>query len=325
MKKLGPKTVSIKRLALEPEIVSRAKDPHVISLAKSVDKWGCLHRPWVRQSDMTVVFGRDRVSAHLALRRSKIEVEFVECTPEEARELADNENAHRRHDQKEQAEALKRLVADYTKAEEAKDKAKPPRTTPTGEKRRGRPKSARKRAIEKVAEETGRSPEALRQTIAKAEKADSPETRKCPIKDFGIEMDQKFNGELSEIMQWVPKIRQHIVSAEGELTRLLNAGTSIPSGPLSRIKEELAHLLKDLALLVPYSVCPWCKGTAPYQDYCAACLKMGWVPREVFDQADKALKSESPLWVMDGGEMVRLEFAEEEKDPEDDAEPEDVF
>jgi len=317
IKKLGRRQVALSKILITPHVQERSTAPDVLKMAESIDKYTLLQPPELRQLEdgtYAINYGQDRIAAHIALRRKRVEADIVECTEEEASRRTAVENAYRRHDTKEQLEALRSLVDEA----EVEERAKASKEKAEGKKRSGRPRNPRNEAIRRVANETGRNPEALRQRLAEADKPEVPPD--CPIETLGIETGPEFNKQMTAVIEAAKVVRNHIVAAEGAATRL--EGLGLPPNALGRIKEHLSFLVADLKLILPHSICPWCKGTDPYQSECGACQRTGWVAKHVCDEATKELLDPAMRFVMYHGQLVKLEF---EADSDDGADPEEVF
>jgi hypothetical protein len=165
--KLGPvKDVPFRQIIGPGDVPKRQKTQNVLDLAEDFKKYGRPLHPLTLQKTkrgLEVVIGRDRFSAGALVKAKSVPAQVVlEATPAELLEIEIKENLHRRHDDK--AVLTKRLVDKAEAVVSARVSANAD-AEPAGP---GRPVTPRGEARRLVAEQSGRTVEAVRKAETRA-------------------------------------------------------------------------------------------------------------------------------------------------------------
>lgn len=311
---IGEQLVPIADLLCSPSFADRLKQPHVIALAESIRDTVLINPPMVRQSDGKVAAGEDRIAAHVILDREFVRATLIECDDDELEAIRKAENKHRRVELSAE-ELLARVEALGIELPGAEEFA-PPMTQeaiesasqipPVLREGPGRPKERRTVAIEAVAEDTGRSADAVRKAVERA-KAKREVTS---IELWGTEQP----------VEWLEPVLAQRVSLTGasdklraamaELTRMQKKSPidDKVSWELHEALQARAHLIRSLR---PACVCAWCKNRGDYVADCTACGGRGFLTEEQLAMVPEELKN--PNVVMRNGVSVPL--AQEAADP----------
>lgn len=239
--------VSIATLIVSPGFEERMRTEAVIGLAKDIERNGLLQLPMVRLSDKRVVFGENRIAAHVLLERDAICVRTCECTDNEMEIMRRAENAFRRHDKDEQARAARELVSllEHQVIEErAKEPPKP---------KRGRPKSARAEARERAAGALGVTPDALRKADEKAEEQEVWE-----LDCWGNPVPDQVAADAVEMRNELQSLTQALRSAL-RVVRTMEGG-SMPKSRTEKLKTFLVEAYELTDSYMPSHLCPTCRG-----------------------------------------------------------------
>ena len=293
MKLLGTRVMPIRSLVLADDIAERQKQTHVIRLADSIKKIGLLHPPTVRLTDNRVLCGHDRIAACILAGRDQVLCNMAECSDEEIPRLEMMENYYRRHDEAGQRAAIIAAVDNLTIKYETEGLER------TG--KSGRPKTPHGKAVEEVAAARNITKDAVRKTLQSDIKPEKV------IETYGMDLSEEFRAEIIIIQRYTWEAQKRITYAISCLTKLRTSNTSVPGGPLDRLKDSLSANLRALKNLMPYSICPWCKGIDPYQSECPGCLSAGWVSKETAARAPAELLDPVNLAVSTKGVIELLE------------------
>jgi hypothetical protein len=193
---------------------------------------------------------------------------IVDGTEEELQALTDTENAYRRHNTTEQREALARLVKRATPSL--------PVTMPEPDKQtRGRPKGAKTKAIEKVAEATGKSESTVRRAVQQTEapKPPEPEPIRPVIDDMGLDLPSDVLEATAAEHEIMTDLAQSLSQLQRNLTRHEGA-TGRTSQPLHEALHRAASIARGLT---PKSVCLYCKLVPTVRKGCLGCKGTGWL------------------------------------------------
>lgn len=281
---------------------SRTALPRVKQLAASADVLGViLHPPNIRHKDMRVVTGRDRIAAEMIRGKETLLVQLVDCTDAEANVAEEAENAFRRHDYDEQANAIanvERITVElmHERAELAARSFRGRPTTPAGYARRA------------VSEATGVGVDALikREQRAKARKgreaaAANPEKAEPVISTMGFECEPRWLTQVAEVKKRMQSIVNKLEATQRELTSLRNkvAEEQLPfhlpraAGLVTEV-QAAAKLARDL---LPVSLCPYCKDLPAVRELCLSCMGTGCategamrdIPKELLREGANAM------------------------------------
>lgn len=283
MKTIGIKTVSIALLSNPDEFMGRVDLPRIVERAGSIKDLGMLHEPIVRESDMRLLVGRDRVAALVKLEKKDAKVKLVECTDREAKLMEDTENLARRHDPQEQAEAMARMLALYTEQEAAK---------PGKRDRAGRPlgsKTAKGKARDRLAAEVGVKPEAIRRreyrakekergaTIKQSDAGLPPIPTDATILLLGMDQPMAFLAQCKAIQEYLTEASGKVRGSQMILNQLRSAELPKPAALVNRLYEDTHALAVELKASKPFALCGYCKNLAGVVDECNGCSCCGWV------------------------------------------------
>lgn len=258
---------------------ARLAAPHVRALAESIRRTnGPIAPPVVHELTNEVIAGADRLAAHELLGESRVLVRWVNGTPAELSMLTAAENARRRQDAD---DWLVRLVeAERALLEEASRPAKPVK--------RGRQKTVIGEARERVAEVTGKTPEAVRsaekRVKAKREAeeeppAPEPEPQAAPeppIRTLGIEAAHTVFQRAVDVQAAIDNADKALRSAGAFLKPLLDK-TLLPSQTAKRLREEVRSVARLVREARPACVCPQCRLAPEKLGSCAYCDGLGWI------------------------------------------------
>jgi hypothetical protein len=158
---------------------------------------------------------------------------------------------------------------------------------------RGRPKSSRNIAIDRVAKLLNRSPDAVRKAIERYRATPGiPRTsaKTNAIDTLGFRTDPNVIAEATAIHKYVNEIKERLMNARKTTHQLTTSGLRFPVHALHRFELDLSALADHLSSFVPRTICPWCKGLPQYSKACAPCRGCGWigkmegVPDELLDK-----------------------------------------
>jgi hypothetical protein len=329
--------------------IARTTSPHVLALWESIKEVGLLHHPMLRQSDLRVIHGEDRIAAHYAGGATEVACTLVECTDEELLTIRRHENAHRRDESA--AELLARVeaaemelvlrgfanaaltpVAEPTLPfDPAVDAAlgellapdavsaiedAPPMTpgqravherelsvaieTLTEPRKAGRPKSRRGKALDQIAAEVGRTPNAVR----KATERQAKKRELNVIELWGREQPPAWLDPVLEARAGFTDAAAKVQAAMAALTRLGSA-SQLRDGVLGAQHGALKEVGQQLRLCRPAALCAWCKNLRGVVGNCTACRGLGYLTEEELGQVPDKLKD--PRVVMVEGRATRVE------------------
>jgi hypothetical protein len=324
--------------------IARTTSPHVLALWESIKEVGLLHHPMLRQSDLRVIHGEDRIAAHYAGGATEVACTLVECTDEELLTIRRHENAHRRDESA--AELLARVEAAEKELQYVRDFVPtisadchidtesvaagviqfypgadgellesvpwsvPSRddlvsavlaAEPTPEPRKaGRPKSRRGKALDQIAAEVGRTPNAVR----KATERQAKKRELNVIELWGREQPPAWLDPVLEARAGFTDAAAKVQAAMAALTRLGSA-SQLRDGVLGAQHGALKEVGQQLRLCRPAALCAWCKNLRGVVGNCTACRGLGYLTEEELGQVPDKLKD--PRVVMVEGRATRVE------------------
>lgn len=262
---------------------TRLRAPHVRALAESIRRTnGPIAPPVVHELTNEVIAGADRLAAHELLGESEVLVRWVNGTPAELSMLTAAENARRRQDAD---DWLVRLV----EAERALLEETERFTGQTARQiRRGRQKTIIGEARERVAEVTGKTPEAVRsaekRVKAKREAEEAPPVPEPepeaapepPIRTLGIEAAHAAFPRAVDVQAAIDNADKALRSAGAFLKPLLDKAL-LPSQTAKRLREEVRSVARLVREARPACVCPQCRLAPEKLGSCAYCDGLGWI------------------------------------------------
>ncbi len=302
----------IDELVCSDAFESRLGHAHVARLAESIRDRGLIHPPIVRADTMEVIAGEDRVAAHVLLNASHVLCDLVFCSDEEVTAIREAENKHRRpHTGAELLELVERKVKTILPPPPAPSHtpaSMPPLPLPPLEEPDvGRPKTERTKAIEELAAETGRSPEAIRKATERAAKKKAKEAAVgAPASGF-----ETWGREVpAELLESTTKAHKALTEASSKVSAAIAALTKLQKEALIRdgLANQIAVMLQDAGRALrgarPSALCPWCKGQEKLLKGCAACFGTAYAVEATMDMIPATLRD--PRIVMALGKEMRL-------------------
>lgn len=160
--------------------------------------------------------------------------------------------------------------------------------------RKGRPKSARMRAVERVAAETGRNPDSVRKAVEREEKR----REKASVECWGREQAPEWLEPVLALRKTITGVYDRMKAAAGTLT-----ATKLD---MTHEREELRNTARAIRARRPAAVCAWCKNVDRYVTDCTGCQGRGWISEEMFEQVPDVLRD--PRKAMVQGQEVELEY-----------------
>lgn len=304
---LGTKKIKLATIVLPGGFAKRKKEQHVRDLAASIERGGVISLPVVQDKPRKLVAGGDRLAALMLNKVTAHEVRIVRGTAQELEELMLEENLLRRRGD-DYAAMTKRLVELRTGDIEAADRAEVVAEAheaeadvpwnvltglPVGETANeepapvGRPKTAKGKAREQIAKETGRTPEAIRQAekraAAKEREAAEPEAPPAPVstvETYGLPLVTNDEAvHLRMVRDALAKVDSLLRRAQASLVDEVE-GNTIGGVISSPIRAALHQLAADVRAAIPVAACPYCKRLEARTANCGACKRTGFVGAE---------------------------------------------
>lgn len=276
------------------------EDPELERKASTIQRFGVLQDPMVRESDNRLIFGAHRLAACSKLGIESVTCKIVEATDEEIETIRDVENYERFHNEKQRATRLVALVNRL--AEMDPEPPKVPRSkggkTPKG------------RAREKVAKEAGVRAETIRMQEYRANKKNPPPPPEKPvptIDTMGMELSDEFVIQLADLTAGLKRAAQFAAQAKGELTKIRNAKLPFNEARFNTITATLEDAGSALGALVPASLCPFCKGVEGVEEQCSGCNKSGYVTKDQLANVPPGFLDLDKPVVLVGGKKVKLD------------------
>lgn len=322
MERLGTERVMIRDLVGYQEIKKRMEQPHIERRAESVRELGLLHRPIARKRDSRLICGFDRCASLLKAGIDDVEVEWVECDDDEFERIRVTENVHRRHEPGEATRAIKKLSkvfeAQISKDEPAEDVRLPIARHEVRERGRGRPKTVKGKANDKIADVLGIKPESVRRSQERAAAKERQQlAARSKFPTFGRKVDDRWLAGTELAKTYIEEAHNKLKAAMSAITKLKNAKTPYPDGSIQKLYdriEECSNFVKDR---VPVSMCPYCKRIPEITSNCSACLTSGFIQRKQKSVVPEELwRGDDQLVSWNGAFVPATNFkAEEVADP----------
>lgn len=270
----GFRVMELRSLKFDMEdIRARQAKPDVIELAKSRERIA-LHPITVNAKNKELIAGRDRLAADLLNKVQRAPVRLIEGPDEEMRDVEDEENIRRRHEDRDG------LIARYVARKTAKLKEaapelldKIPNNSPSP--KRGRPKLPETAVREELAAKLDVTTGAIR-------KAEARSARPAPASVAGaaasppIALKGKFStpaflDKVREVQAAIDVADKAMRSVQGALARL----TDLPfaRAALQQLQERAHALAADVRAMRPRSLCLGIHGKTP----CQLCGGAGWL------------------------------------------------
>jgi hypothetical protein len=255
----------------QTDIRKRMKQDHVIELAQSMKQLLPLEPIVVHAKTKVLIAGRDRLAAHFINGDRTAWCHMVVAHAGEMESAERAENLYRRPIDRDalMAEEVAAREKTIKEAEEAAPEAEEVSDTP---KKGGRKKTAKGKAREEVAKKAGKSPDAVRKAVERAEKK---EKAKKEPKPTGIMAD------MAEIREAIGLVLRPLVSSQSATTKLLTLANMMGKDvepALQRLKQRLHECAAVVRLLRPDKKCPHCKGERLIEGRdCSGCGAAGYL------------------------------------------------
>ena len=278
--------VRIDKLILPGNFPERLESEDVAHLSESINQIGMISVPIVREDDLRVLAGRDRVAAKRVGGEQICEVRIVRCTETEAELIELDENLQRRHHTQEQIDAMrvrrveleKKLLAERQEAEmEEAGAADPGTEPPESEPSRGRGRP-RNQAVHNAAKQAGVSTSTVYRSQRRNQGREKPRTPAPPsIKAHGIEIPEETKSAIADLVRLFAEADRHVRNAQSAMTRVQSSKLPLDASILSRIKEDLAGVASRIRSAAPSEACAYCKWHPVVLPECAACGGSGFL------------------------------------------------
>jgi ParB-like chromosome segregation protein Spo0J len=287
----GMQTLKIAKLKLPGDIATRRRSPKVVTLGNSFQATGGqpMNPPVVEKGTWKLIAGGDRISGCMNEGLTEVDCLVVSGSEDELRETMLIENAMRRHSSSEQDVALHELVKLHQAREQEEEfpevtkeleveldeeEPEPPKKT--------HPHKVKARAIEAVAQMTGKSHSAVKNATMRARKKEAEKRETAPvaveeppvlvIESMGLDVPDAIAKQTALEHAGLQAIHRELVTLQAKLTRF--------EGEVGHQFQSLKASLHDAAVnannALPESVCPWCKLTVR-QVGCPGCSGKGWL------------------------------------------------
>lgn len=294
----GFKPVAVSALVLPGDFESRRKAPHIPALAESyLLTGGQPAEPIVvEQRTWRLIAGCDRVAAAMHAGVKHLTAHVVSGPPTALEALTLVENAHRRHNAKEQNEAIARLL-EMEQADAPPAKPKP-----------GRPSKGVTEAAKKVAAITGKSTSAVINAARRAKLPEAPEPPACAeslaIDTLGLDIPEDIRKRTAAELVAMTGIHRELAKLQRSLTEF-RAGNGKQFQLLQQTLHDAAVAAKSS---MPKSVCPWCKLLPDMRPTCIGCGGRGYltVGEAKACTAEELWATGSDAGVYVGGRFVHL-------------------
>lgn len=280
---LGVKTIRVKLIRLPGDFEALLKSPEVRVRQASIETWGLLQYPGVRKSDMTLVWGRKRVAAHILAGKDRIGVRLIDCSDDVKGILAEVENLERSMFAPHEASAATARLVQMVEAFELR-KLQPgdPRNQKVLDRihRSARAlvattRGIKPKSVEMAERRTKRRKEA--EQIAQLE-GPRPKYLPPPFKTWAP-MEQQDIADAMEIMLLGQDAANKLSSAMGNMTKVLEAGLPVEDSQWRTLREDARRLAEKMRSLIPDTQCPYCKGRPELRPECAGCLGVGYATK----------------------------------------------
>jgi hypothetical protein len=171
----------------------------------------------------------------------------------------------------------------------------------------GRPKETRTAAIEAVADETGRSTEAVRKAVERA----AAKRALSSVEQWGTEQPGEWLEPVLAQRLALTDASDKIRAAMAALTRMQKK-SPIDDALSWKLHEDLQARAHSIRMLRPACVCAWCKNRFEYVAECTACGGKGFLNEEQALAVPDELKTAHVA--MRNGASVPLTFTQEAAD-----------
>ena len=291
----------LRKLRLPGTFPKRLREPRVVALSESIAVHGLWLPVLVRRKDGRVLDGFDRVAAYWLQKRNEIPALLCDCTDEEALLIESKVNTERRHDQEEQRKKEMELIdriASEEAAREAEEEAKRKKYQIPG-----RPKTPKRRALERVSGETGVPVNTLKQRIYRERRRKGLTGTVKELRTLGMVIPQTLSDEVRVLQGVFDEAILRAKQALSCLTTIETQGYPYPPARLQRLRADAQELSASLRNARPDCLCPYCKAVEALKAGCAACLGCGFITANQVSGVPKELLDEENPMVMAGGQI----------------------
>lgn len=291
MNLIGRRVVRIETMILPNDFPERMKTENVKAIAQSVADDFLFNEPIVRQSDMQVVMGVDRIAAHRTNNIEEIEVKIIECTDKELEKYREAENFARRGSgsKKERSAAIERLVKLQKEIEAERKKAEEEGKAEKKKRGPGRPKGA----AAKVAKQTGIPQRTVQRAVSKKKAKPKPPVQqraRPPIDTLGIEMTPARVDAIREVSDAFDSIDHYMRDAKSLLSRLGKMALPVDPVVLAQLEEQITATQYLFQRSAPKSICLYCKERPDLVAECTACNGSAYSTADTYEHAPKDLR-----------------------------------
>lgn len=324
---LGTKKIKLDTIIVPSGFAKRKKELHVGELAKSITTGGLISLPVIRElaGKRYLVAGGDRLAALMLNKVAQHEVRLVRGEDDEIETITLDENLFRRRTDDYDAMVKRRVELTTENLEAAKEEiAAAELLADVADKepaKRGRPKTAKGAAREKVAQELGTTPEAVRQREKRADAKANPKPAKeslftDPVETWDLEIDAAAKTDfvsISTIHIIILDVERSVKAARNTAKGLADMG-KIGESVLAKISSDLHNALDSVKRASPDAVCPYCKdpsGKAKRRKKCNGCGGLGYVNNSQLKNIDSHLLLRGSEAMVPNGEGGFVAIAED--------------
>lgn len=321
---LGVRKVKLAQIQMPGDLRRRLETANVADLAEGLKKWErFIHDPLIRESDMRIICGRDRLAAAHRAGHESLEVKMCDVNDDEAAELELVENIHRRRDPQEESDMRQAYLALVER------RAAGEQTATTG---LGKPASPRGVARAALAAKAGVSPKSIARQDQRAQKRaaqlgdtvaslppnpsesrsgwgedDAEAELPPPVELLGTEPTEEFLAGVNEVQELLDEADQQLRQVQTTLTKLQKAALALPEGRWQRLYRGAHALAHDVRAARPVSVCPYCKLVPSLQQACTACGLNGYIVEDQTASVPKELLDVGARLVVYRGRFLPIE------------------
>lgn len=278
---MGIREFWLAKLRLPGDTLARAeKDPFVAQRAETIRELGVTPLPlvWVLGPHRKIlVTGRDDVSALVKLGIPKVHGVAIDCTREEAFKISVADLMERRRVTQEEAEEMSAPLRSH----------QPYRVPPVELPDNMQP------VVEQI----------MRQQPS--EQLPDPDVN---LVDLGMELTPDFREAVKQANSELAKSIYYLNLSRACLQRIATRCYQMAKPTRDRAERAVTEARAALEAIVPFALCPWCKGT---DIRCLACHDSRWVTKEQYRAAPpKLLDLHDKVIVLDGKPVRLREVAE---------------
>jgi hypothetical protein len=260
-----------------------------------------------------LVYGRHRYAASRACSLTSIRSAKYEFSgPREVRITELRENLDRRQLSAEETDRATKELVELLTAEEAESDAVSRSLNSVensqGASRPGPKKTPESRAVERVSDATGISPQGVRARVERAKEKDAPAAKAAPtIEVWGLRTDDPAMMATIEDAARIQKAMDAVSAACARAVAAINEGlpNTAQWSAAANLREELHSAGRVARALRPAALCPFCKDVV---NGCPSCDGRGVVGQGEMERAPDELKlgGDQAMVCVGPGELVPL-------------------